>query len=219
MDFPAVQKILDDLPTTFKRPGPPYRQWVDALSAGLYRLTESADGTASQLAFPNAQFGWLDLWGTLFNVPRILNESDQIYAGRIIYTVTIGGGPGVVICNWIKQIWGQDSTVTDNPNATGYTVAIQGSLPTSTVLAILQSLIYARPAGVPFVALISSNIGPYLDTVNFLDAALVTGAYLGAGTVAASGLALNPATNNAPVLLPDLFLTDPTLNPSLSVQV
>jgi hypothetical protein len=216
MDFTDIQSQLDDLPPTFKRPDQTYRQWVDAWTAGLYRVTLAGDGTSTQLTFANAAYGWLDVWGLLFGIPRRLNEVNPNYAKRIAFEVLAGAGPPAQIALWISIVYNVNVQVVENLPNVGYTLIFPASVNPDDIDGIINSLAYVRPAGVPITAVYQQNRGTFLETINFFDAPSVIGAYL-AGGLTQLGFTINASTNNALPLLPDLYLTDPTLNPSLAV--
>lgn len=217
MDQAKVLAAINDLPSTFKRDADTtYLQFIDALTAALFRMTNAADGITSQLTIGNASGGWLDLWGMLFGLPRRANEADSTYFARITITLTGGAGPVQCMLNWVFTAWGLVIAITENLPSVGYVITFPATVSTVQIGQIIQGLAQIRPAGVPFTVVIS-NIGTYLDTVNYLNAGNVTGAYLGGGTTPVN-LTLASANNNSPPLLPQLFLTDPTLNPSLAVR-
>lgn len=214
MNFQQVQAVLNDLPATFKRPSVPFVQWTDADTAGAYRGAGAADGIAAQVqTFDQAQYGWLDVWGLLFNVPRLGDEADSRYKATIPYVVTAGAGTPVGIAKWINAVWGVSVTVQEQLPAVGYSINFPAGLSTSQIAQIVASLGRIRPAGVPFtIGQIASN-GLYLTTINFAGGAPdVTGAFL-AGATAGGVLPLGPGTNNAAPIVPTVFLTDPGLNP------
>lgn len=217
MNFHQVQFQLENLPPTFLRQTSPFTQYMDALTSGMLRVTAPIDNImASVTKFVNAQYGWLDIWGLLFNVPRFPNESDATYLNRIQYEVTAGGGTPVGIAKWIAAVWGVQVEVLENLPTVGYQIIFPATLTTLQIQNILNSLVRIRPAGVPITIAAQSPDGLYLQTINFLGASDVTGAYLSASAVLSTVL-LNVATNNTSPALPDLFLTDPILNPSLAV--
>jgi hypothetical protein len=214
MDFANVQQQLNDLPPTFKRPGAPYTQIIDAQSAGLTRYCDAATGLSAQTQFQNAVYGWLDLWGLLFGIPRLPQESDAHYKNRIQYEVNAGAGPQNAIAQWIQVVWGVSATIQEQPlPGVGYSITFNASLTTAQIIQILISIGRIRPAGVPILNIGVVGIGTYLDTINFLEVQRVTGQYLTGGTVPVGALLPGPCTNNAQPLIPDLYLTDPTLNP------
>ena len=248
MDQEEVLYQLNDLPLTFQRPGAPFTNLIDAIAAALARGTTSDDSTTSQLTFVHARYGWLDVWGELFGVPRNPNEADSRYSSRIQYTVTAGGGPPAAIVAWCLYVWGVAITIAENIggpiswptflgtdlgqyigtesgqllavslggpayDSVGYTLTFPANLSLGLIQQIINSLARVRPAGVPFqVAQIGA--GTFLDTVNYAGGApRVTGAYLSSGSEPVP-VAIGAGTNNSPPLLPDLYLTDPTLNPA-----
>ena len=215
MDFPTVQAQLTDLPSTFKRPGTPFTEWMDSLSAGLARGTTSVDGLlAAAQNFANAQFGWIDVWGLLVGIPRMSNEPNVKYSARIAYSLIAGAGTPVGIALWILFIFGISVTVTDSKSAVGYAIAFPAGVTQAQIAAILNSLGKIRPAGVPFTVG-QASAGTFLDTINFLDSPRSEGAFL-SGSTAGVALPIPGTTNNIPQLLPGLLLSDPTLNPSLA---
>lgn len=216
MNFHQVQTQLENLPPTFLRQTSPFTQYMDALTAGMLRVTAPIDNIMAMVTqFSNARYGWLDIWGLLFNVSRFPNEADSVYLNRIQYEVTAGGGTPVGIAKWIAAVWGVQVEVLENLPSVGYQIIFPATLTTLQIQTILNSLVRIRPAGVPITIAAQSPDGLYLQTINFLGAADVTGAYLSASAVL-STVILNVSTNNTSPTLPDLFLTDPSLNPSLA---
>lgn len=211
MDFAAVQKQLNDLPGTFKRPDTTYLQLVDSITALLFRFTQGADGTDTQLQFQNSQYGWLDVWGLLMNVIRMLGEADANYMARIAFQVLAGGGPPLQIQKWISVVYRVSATVTENFPSVGYTITFDSAVAAAQAQAIVAGLSYVRPAGVPITAVFVVGVGTVLETVNFLAAPSVVGAYLG-GSLILVPISMGATTNNATPIIPTLYLTDPTLN-------
>lgn len=213
MDFVAVQNAINNLPQTFKRNDTTYQQLVDSLSAALSQMTVAADGTTSQLTFQNASGGWLDVWGNLLGIPRQLNEADVTYFTRISVTITGGAGPVQVMLDWIAVSWNITVIINENLPGLGYQIIFPPTLSNAQINLLLTGLAQVRPAGVPFTAAVT-NIGTYLDTVDYFDATQVTGVYMGGGTTPVT-LTIPSTSNNSPPLMPELYLTDPTLNPGL----
>lgn len=217
MNFSQAQQNLNDLPSTFKRLNAPYTQWVDSLTSAIVRGTSAIDALNNQVTqISNAQFGWLDIWGLLFGIPRLTGEPDSHYLARIQYEVTAGAGTPCAIVNWIYAVWGISVTLTESFPAVGYSLKFPATLTLAQINIIVNSLVKIRPAGIPFTvqsAAISSPDGPYLTTINFLNAPRTTGAFVGGeGEISPSStLTLNPSTNNSQPLLPDIFLNDPAL--------
>ena len=213
MNFSTVQNVLTDLPPTFQRQQAPYTQFIDSLTSALVRGTSAIDALNNQVAsVANAQFGWLDIWGLLFGLPRLSNEADSHYLARIQYEVVAGAGTPCAIVNWILAVWGINAVLTDSASGTGYTLKLPNTLTTMQINLIVNSLVRIRPAGVPFTVQGTSTGGggPFLTTINFLNAAKTTGAFVG-GEGSSNVLVLNASTNNAQPLLPDIFLTDAIL--------
>lgn len=214
MNFSAVQTQLNDLPGTFKRPGAPYTQWVDSLTALLTLFCQAVDGLLSQLVFSQSQYGWVDTWGIILgSIQRRPNEADSVYKARIQFMLLSWRANAVTMQNWLLNVEKITATVSENFPAVGYTVLFPPTLLNSQITQILLNLAYVRPAGVPFQAAVQSG-GTYLNTVNYIGGApRVTGAYLGGASIPFA-LSIPANTNNVVALLPDLLLTDPTLNPA-----
>lgn len=214
MNFAMVQAQLNDLPNTFKRPGPPYTQLIDALSAALTRFTNGSDGVMSQTSFLSAQYGWLDIWGLIANVLRRPNEADAVYQARILNTLIAPHATPVALFVWLLFIEGVTAVISENLPNVGYTITFPPTLLAAQLQQIILNLAYVRPAGMPFVAQQQTG-GTFLDTVDYTDLARATGEFLG-GAATALTAPLPASTNNATPLLPSLLMTDPTLNPSLA---
>lgn len=214
MDFPSVTARLNDLPTTFKRNGPPYTLLIDSIGWQLAMFTLAADATSQQvLAFGPALDGWLDVWGLLWGVPRQQNEGNSPYALRIARTVLAWVGTLPAIQAWV-DFYAPGGTVVENLPNVGYIITFPGNMTTAQITAFLISLNRIRPAGVPFV-IQQAQGGITLGTDIFLATGAPKGAYL---TSAIQGLALpiGPSTSNTVPLLPNTYFSDPSLNPSLS---
>ena len=211
MDFATVQKILLDLPRTFLRPGAPFTQLIDSFTAGAALYTNAADGISLQTDFTQVQGGWLDFWGLLFGVPRESYEADSSYRNRIVFTVTSGNGTVLGIQLWVLIVWKVIAQVTER-SPVGYNIVFPATVTLAQIEQIIASIAKVRPAGVPF-GVFQQGVGTFLQTINFLNAPRVTGAFLSGGSGAAQAITIPAATNNAQPLIPDLYLTDPTLNP------
>lgn len=211
MNFAQVQQILTDLPRTFLRQGPPFTQLIDSLTAGNALWTQAADGILAQTNFGLAQGGWLDFWGLLFGVPRESFEADASYRNRIVFTVTSGNGTVLGIQLWVLIVWKVVAIVTER-SPVGYNIVFPATVTPAQIVQIVASIARVRPAGVPF-GIFQQGTGTFLQTINFLNAPRVTGAFLSGGSGAPQSLLIPAATNNAQPLIPDLYLIDPTLNP------
>lgn len=214
MDFPTVQQYLNDLPNTFKRPGAPYTQLIDSISAALARFTTGSDGVMAQTIFGSAQYGWLDIWGLIANVVRRPNEADAVYQARILNTLIAPHTTPVALFVWLQFIEGVTAIIVENLPSVGYAITLPPTLLLAQLEQIVLNLAYVRPAGMPFVAQQQTG-GTFLNTVDYTDLARATGEFLG-GASTNLGIVLPASTNNATPLLPSLLMTDPTLNPSLA---
>jgi hypothetical protein len=210
MNFSDVQAQLNDLPDTFKRQGAPYTQMIDALSGGLNTFTVGVDGVVAQVAsFDQAQGGWLDLWGLLFLVPRDRNEGDAPYGVRIAETVLAWVATLPALQAWI-DLFAPGGTAAENPPTWGYAITLPPTLALSGVIEFLENLGRIRPAGVPFTLQQAAG-GLYLGTEAFIGLGMVQGSYLVEPT-SAQALAIAATTNNARVLIPTTYMTDPSIN-------
>lgn len=211
MNFADIQKQLNDLPLTFQRPGAPYTQWVDALTALLALYCQGVDGLINQLTFANAQYGWVDTYGATLGIRRRNNEADQVYKTRMQNMLLTWRTNAVVMQNWLANIEMVSGSINENLPAVGYNVLLPATLTLAQIQAIILNLAYVRPAGVPFAALTAAG-GTYLNTVNYVGGApRSTGSYLG-GAFNTQALGIGPNTNNVGAILPDLLFTDPTIN-------
>lgn len=214
MDFPAVEAQLNDLPDTFRRPMAWYTQLVDSVSMALCRYTLGEDATFTQVSsYGLATDGWLDLWGLLWGVPRNLEEANAAYETRVQRTVLAWVGTVPAMQAWLN-FYAPGGTITENTNGLGYTLDLPATMTLPQIVAFLVSFGRIRPAGVPFVIHQSAG-GPFLGTTEHLGQGIVVGAYLSAGA-GGMGLPIGAGTPNAAPLLPTLYMTDPTINPSLA---
>jgi hypothetical protein len=214
MDFLQVVALFNDLPSSFKKTTAPYTQVIDGLATQLAAYTNGSDYTVSQLTIANARYGWLDVWGLIFGIPRNANESDYNYYNRIIAVLNaiVGTIPGVEF--WLTFCFGS-GTVTENVGGLGYSIQLPSSFSESQLEVFVTTFNYIRPIGVPFSY---TNVadGMFLRTVNFLGGAdKMIGAYFGA-VYNYQPLPFSACQPSAVPLLPDLYLTDPTMNPSLA---
>jgi hypothetical protein len=215
MDYPTVTARLNDLPSPFKRNGPPYTWLIDSIGWQLAMFTLAADATSQQvLAFGPALDGWLDVWGLLWGVPRQQQEANSSYSLRIARTVLAWVGTLPAIQAWVN-FYAPGGSVTENLPNVGYVITFPSNMTTAQITAFLLSLNRIRPAGVPFIV-VQATGGITLGTDIFLATGAPKGAYLSAA-VTTLALPIGPATNNTSPLLPTCVFSDPTLNPSLAV--
>lgn len=213
MDFNAIQNQLLDVPQTFKRLGDPYTNFIDALTSALFLYTQATDGLFAQTNFNLSANGWVDVWGSLAGIPRRVNEADLIYRNRIRHMILAFHATPIAIRDWLGIVEQVQGSVTELLPTVGYQITVPPSLQLPQIQQIITDLAYVRPAGVPFVFVQEAG-NTYLNTVNYLGAARVTGAYL-AGNVLSLNALIPAFTINAVGLLPDLLFTDPLINPNL----
>lgn len=211
MDFPAVLARLNDVPSTFRRDGPPYTQLIESIASAMAVYTDSSDATSVQVqSFPAAVDGWLDVWGLLWGVPRNAGEANNPYATRITRTVLAWVGTLPALQQW-AIFYAPGASVIENANGLGYNFTLPPSMTNAQVTAFLISLDRIRPAGVPF-SVTQIGGGLFLGTVEFLGTGNTPGNYLSSSVneVAAS---IPSSTPNSVPLLPTLLFSDPTINP------
>ena len=214
MDFPAVLATLNDLPSTFQRPSSWVTQMLDGLGFEIAVGTQGTDGTMAQVQSVNAaQDGWLDVWGLLMNVPRNSGEGNTPYLARISNTVLAAVGTLNAIQIWIN-LFAPGGSVAANASGLGYTISLPSALTPAQASAFLASLSRIRPAGVPFSAVQGAG-ALYAGTVEFAGLGQIMGSYLSASSNS-SGAAFGATALSAVPMLPTLYMTDPTLNPSLA---
>jgi hypothetical protein len=214
MDFPTVLARLNDLPSTFRRNGPPYTQLIDSIARALAGFTLAADATEAQVsAFTVALDGWLDVWGLLWGVARQQNEANSSYGTRISRTVLAWVGTLPAIQAWVS-FYAPGGTVVDNYPTLGYSITLPPTMTPAQVTSFLRSLNRIRPAGMPFTVNQTAS-GIFLGTQVFIGTGLSQAPYL-TGTAINLALALNPVTPNTVPIIPTTFMSDPTINPSLA---
>lgn len=217
MQWSDILARLNDLPGTFLRNGPtgePFSYWQNALAAGLYKDANASDGAVNQATFANAVGHWIDVWGQIFDIPRSSGETDAHYIARIEFLLTVEGGSPASISAFFTQAENINTVLSENFSACSWSVSLSSGLATNELNQVANDLRYVRPAGVPFNMLVLSG-GLYVGTLNYSGAARVTGSYLNS-PVKQFLPNISPNTNNAQPTLPTVYLTDPTINPSLA---
>lgn len=211
MNLAAVVAQLGDLPATFLREGTPFSQLAATEAQAFTDFTSAADAIVGSVSsFQSAQWGWLDVWGLLLGVPRNKDEGDPTYANRITGTIMAWVGTVPAIEQWGLLILGSRVTVTENLPSIGYIITLPNGVSAVQIAIFAASLNRVRPAGVPFT--FNQLVGGlFLDTINFLGTWEMIGSYLDDGT-ASVAFTIPSSTLNAVPLLPDIYLTDPTLN-------
>lgn len=222
--YPQLQQLLD-VPATFRRPSQAYFQLMASIAAALTTATQAESALTDQELYQNAIAGWIDVWGDLAGINRRVSEADPVFSARIPEMLLAARDSAVAIETWLQTVEGIPGigTVFEKVGTWGYTVYLPATLSTSRLVQVIHDLAWVRPAGMPFNAQAAAG-ATFLNTVNYFGAnkpgipwqgGRVTGAYL----VFKSNLttfSVPASTNNQVSLLPDLMLTDPTLNPNLA---
>ena len=210
MDWSTVQAVLNDLPAAYLRSGTAFQWWQNALTVGITGYTYDTDGLQSQYDFAQSYGVWEDVWAQLSANKRLSGESDAKLKNRITILLQYGRSTAPAIENYVANGLGYANAVTENFSYPYWQIELTSAAAQTVYSEIIQNLGVVRPAGVPFTAQIP-NGGLFLDSINYLNAPSVTGAFL---TTAAVGIALNlPAsTNQSQPTLPTTYLSDPVLN-------
>lgn len=215
MDWNAVKARFNDLPTAYSRPGTTF-QWIqNAIISSTLLGTQSIDGINNQLTFQNAEGGWLNVWGQLFNLPRNSGESSVAYKSRITFTLKLGRTTPAAIQSYVTNALNISATVSEDTAADAWKLTFTTNLTTAQYLSTAQDLAVVRPAGIAFLPLYVPQGGSYLGTINYIGAPSVTGAYLIISTTKITP-AISANTNPAQPTLPTTYLTDTNLNPGLT---
>jgi len=211
MDWNYVQSILNDLPRGYLRTGETFSWWQNSLTAGLVNYTYALDGLQEQYDFNNSSGPWLDTWAQLTANMRLTGESDGILQQRIKILMRQGRSTAAAIYNYVSVGLQYPCEVTENFVGPNYwEIALNQNVTKAVYQQVAQQLDQMRPAGVPFAMSVISG-GLYLDSINYLDAPSVTGAYLTEPhTYVSTGIAAT--TNQSKPTLPTVYLSDPTLN-------
>ena len=217
MQWADIAYQLGDLPDTYKRSGPTYEWVMNSLTAALDRYTNSSNSIISMSTFANAQGKWLDFWGQLLGgIARLNEQTDADYMALITQTILDGKGPPVAILDYVSLIYGIKANITENFPNVGWYLKFGSSFPQSQYNQLALTLGNVRPAGVPFTPFYVLGGGLYLGTVNYLGRDRVTGSYIGQ-PVTTFNFTIPNSTNNVTSSLPTVFLSDPSINPSLPV--
>jgi len=214
MDWNTIVKRLTDLPRGYLRIGPNFQQFQNSLTAGLVLGTSAYTGLTTQLNFDTAAGNWLDVWGQLFNLPRNTDEIDFAYQMRIKLLLRSGKGTAPAIEQYVNSGLGYANTTAENFSKISWTLTFLEPLTVAQYTQVAKNLVNIRPAGIPFLPMYVPSGGLYLDTINYLDAPSVTGAYL-INSSAEVNPVISATTLSAQSTLPTTYLIDPTLNPSL----
>jgi hypothetical protein len=218
MNYTAVQNQLLDLPQlTFQRFGPIYAGLVSAMSAALARSTNCIDQVAANINPNLARWGYLDAIGALYGIPRYQYETDPAYRTRLIGTLSAPHGTPLAISSFIKLALGLNTTVTEDFATTSYQINFQTPQPQSVLQKVVTTILWVRPAGVPFLPLYQLTGGLFLDTLNYFGVKKVTGSYLSnPNTVVNVNIGAN--TNSPASTLPTVYLSDPYITGQAQVN-
>ncbi len=215
MDWSQVQARLYDLPPTYLRSGNIFTWLQNSYAAGLTWFTQSMDGLALQYDFNSAQGNWLNVWGSLFNLPSQSTETDTTYRNRIKFTLQLGRTTPVAIQLYTQDALGYQNSVSEDFTTVSWSMTLTSPITSNAYTTLANNLGVVRPAGVPFLPIYIPSGGLYLGSINYLGAPSVTGAYLVESTSSVLPI-ISPNTAPAQSTLPTTYLTDPTLNPSLA---
>lgn len=207
----ALQQILD-LPLPFRRPSSPFSWIMNAIAGGLTEYTASSDGIQNEESgITSSSASWLDVWGQIFDIQRLSQESDSAYRFRVLYTLASGVSPPLAIQSWSRLFLSTNTVyVTESFPTAGYSISIPSGLSQSLLSSWVLGLARIRPAGVPFT--VTEQVGPLiLGSYAYVGSTSLAGAYLGAGSTPLN-IALGTSTLNASPLVATPLLTDPLLN-------
>lgn len=208
MLFSVIQERLGDLPASFLRSGDVFAAWQLSQALQLLEYCQGADGLVPQSYFGSADYGWLDVWGELFGIPRNNNEANSVYQARITSTLMSPVGTVYAIQAYSTAYFGSTVTVTENLPAAGYTISLPAAaMNRNTYLINLQKI---RPAGVPF-SFVQSLESFYFNTFSYFNGQYDGAFYYGGSNSTLSITIPEPIDNEQP-LLPDILITDPILN-------
>ncbi len=218
MTYDDVLTQITTLPSTYLRSGAIFEDLMSSFAFSISRYTNSADALQAMLNIETMDYKWLNLIGIITGINRLNNETISQYRTRIQSIIAESQGTPVSILEYLQGI-GINSTYSDyfsGPGVfgtSGYTLDIE--TPSSNYNGIAVSLARVRPAGVPF-AFNVLNGGFYVDSINFVEAWDVTGAYLVNPYTNLDYTIPTTTNNNNSLGIPTTFLTDPTINPSLA---
>lgn len=216
MDTAAVLYYLNDLPPTFKRRGAGFAQMMASLGTGVSLGTEASDAVLAQIAFDQAQWGWLDFWGQLFGIPRLFQEEDAVYRQRIQTLLLLRGATPVALETFINAVYAVNCTIKEDFTDTAWFLNLSSTIAGVNYDTLASALGTVRPAGVPYTPFQIAVGGCFISSVNFLGGARVPGSWINSSTIA-QNFSLSAGTTNSAPLLPSAYLSDPMLNPSLAV--
>lgn len=158
------------------------------VAAGLAGVAEEARHTTLQTNLAVATGRWLDLWGSVWDIPRLAGEADSNYRRRMIALITspkssgaaleaiintvfqvdakitdgIGGGDTLVL-NEDPSTWGPGGDSTLGPTAYGgFVVRIGAAVDDATLQAIIALVRANKAVGVTFS---TETLSAYIGTL------------------------------------------------------
>jgi len=174
----ALQQLLD-LPSPFKRTGPNFDMLMHSLLHALRTYTGGLASMQNQTNINNAVRSWLDVWGSMFNLPRQSGEDDPGYLKRIKSTLLCWSSTPAGISKFISDIYDTTVKVTENASPVSYQIQFNSPLDSTTLKNIATALAYVRPAGIPLMPFQVIQSGPFLTTMEYTGMNYGTGTYLG----------------------------------------
>lgn len=87
------------------------------ISSELDAMSELLNGLGKQADIRQATGAWLDLWGLVWDCPRLPGEADPAYRRRIIYSLTTPRANNVALEMLIYNAFGKSATVADDSSS------------------------------------------------------------------------------------------------------
>lgn len=217
MNFQQTYQILSDLPQPFTRFGSIFNAILLGFTIACARNNISIDAINQNIYTNNARWGWLDAFGQMYGVLRNQYETDPQYRTRLIGTLTAPHGTPLSISQFIKLALRISTYITENFSTPSFTVNFNTPVNSNTLQNIANTILWVRPAGVPFLPLFSSSGGLFLFTLNYLNGTKVTGSYLSNPHISGN-VTISAGTPNPICTLPTTYFTDPFINPTLATN-
>jgi hypothetical protein len=102
--------------------------YLDSVAEQLEAAEDQIVQMPALMSIPTSAGSWLDFLGTYYDVPRLANEADGIYAPRITATVIQPKANNVAMEIAIQTYTGQMATVTDVTTEGDVTLSYNGSI-------------------------------------------------------------------------------------------
>jgi hypothetical protein len=106
-------------------------QYLDAVSSELQNAKNQIPGAIAEIYLNQADGSWLDVFGSYFNILRLVNEQDAQYQARMIFYVTQPMQNNVAIANALATLGGvANVSIIESASITApqQTTAIQASI-------------------------------------------------------------------------------------------